>query len=77
MNKNAEDSLSLLEEVHVFYHKIATNPSKKYLFKFYNRNTRKRFEICSKLAIKSLERHIYKSLLQKGKTLSDRLIRQK
>ena len=30
-----------------------------YLFEFSNRNTRKRFEICSKLTIKTLERHHY------------------
>ena len=39
-------------------HKISqTFPAKIYLFKVSSRSTRKRCEICSKLAIKTLERH--------------------
>ena len=33
------------------------NPVNTYLFKINNRNTRKRCEICSKLTIKTIERH--------------------
>ena len=36
-----------------------SSPSNIYLFKFNNRNTRKRCEICSKLTIKTLERRLY------------------
>ena len=34
----------------------ANNPANIYLFKVNNRNTRKRYEICSKLTIKTPER---------------------
>ena len=34
----------------------SVNPAINYIFKFNNRNTRTRCEICSKLTIKTLER---------------------
>ena len=37
-------------------YEINTSPANIYLFKFNNRNTRKRCKICSKLTIKTLER---------------------
>ena len=54
--------LSLLSIFHVFKFSdffsdfVEQAPTKIYLFKVNNRNTRKRYEICSKLTIKTLER---------------------
>ena len=39
-----------------WFHEFTSIPAYIYLFKVDNRNTRKRYEICSKLTIKSLER---------------------
>ena len=38
------------------WEKLETTPANVYLFKFNNRNTRKRCKICSKLTIKTPER---------------------
>ena len=41
---------------------MCINPANQYLFKFNNRNTRKRCELCSKLAIKISERRHLRNL---------------
>ena len=42
------------------------NPSGNYVFKVYNRNTRTRCEICSKLTIKTAERRQWKQTQPKS-----------
>ena len=39
------------------FHKLETIPDRNYMFKVNNRNTKTRYEICSKLTIKASERH--------------------
>ena len=41
---------------------LAANPSRNYMFEVNNRNTRKRFDICSKLTIKAPERRQWRRL---------------
>ena len=42
--------------IHILGDLISTNPAGNYMFKVNNRNTRTRYEICSKLSIKTPER---------------------
>ena len=50
----------IVSQIQFVLHTILTvkssNPPGNYMFKVNNRNTRRRFEICSKLTLKKLER---------------------